>query len=295
MKKIIFWGTPEFSLPSLQALHELDLVKAVVTMPDRPSGRNQKLTATPVKIFALKNNIPVITDNLSDLKKYLPAVFVIVAYGKIISQEILDLSELPSLNIHPSLLPNLRGPSPIQTALLKGQDKTGVTLMQLDHKMDHGPILGQIEAKIDPNQGFVALSGQLADLGAKLLQNSILDYLQNKLTVRAQDDSQATFCQLIKKSDGQIDFTKSALDIHNQVRAFEDWPTSFTKFGDLEVKIIKTKINNTKLAVGQLKIENNKLLVGCKDQSLEILEIQPAGKKIMTGDEFIRGYSKSLT
>lgn len=297
-KQIIFWGTPEFALPSLRYLDKLGLLKAVITQPDKPAGRGKKLLASPVKKYCLENNIkilePVELDQvfIDSLRQYLPATFLIVAYGRIIEQNILDLSELPALNIHPSRLPELRGPSPIQTALLKGFVTTGVSLMQLDKKMDHGPILGQNQAKIEPNEDYLELSERLAQLGVQLLATYLDDYLNNKLSPLPQDDSQATICKLIKKQDGQIDWTKSAQEIHNKVRAFYPWPTAFSKLGDLDIKIIKTEVVDQKLEPGQIEAD---LVVGTGDKAIKILELQPSGKKILKAAEFIRGYSQYIS
>mgnify|MGYP003968687971 CR=1 FL=1 len=299
-KKIIFWGTPLFALPSLKVLHDLDLVAAVVTQPDKAAGRNKKIKSSPVKIFAQENNIkilePVKLDEafINDIKKYLPAIFVVVAYGKIIPQDILDLSKMPAINIHPSMLPILRGPSPIQTAILKGFDSTGVSLMQLDKKMDHGPILSQIQAKISPNEDYFDLSERLSDLGADLLKKNIISYLEYELKGRFQDDAKATFCQMIAKADGQISWQKTSQELHNQVRAFIDWPGSFVKLNNLDIKILQTKISDQDLEPGKILIDNNKLYIGTNNKSLEVLKIQPAGKKSMTAEEFIRGYQNKL-
>lgn len=299
-RKIIFWGTPEFAVPSLKSLYELGLVSLVVTQSDKPAGRGQKIVSSPVKKYCLENNIEFLeSENLDEqfvlsLKKYLPATFVVVAYGKLIPQNILDLSYLEAINIHPSKLPELRGPSPIQTAILKGLDSTALSLMQLDKKMDHGPILGQIEASIEPNEDYFALNDKLSQLGANLLKDKILDYLNSKLGPLAQDDSRASYCKLIKKEDGKIDWNKSGLEIHNQVRAFVAWPSSFTKLGDLDIKIIKTEIVDKTLAVGEI-FYDKEIIVGTGDKSLRILELQPSGKKIMTASEFIRGYQRFLS
>ncbi len=218
-KRIIFWGTPDFAVPSLKVLHQMDLLVAVVTQPDKPAGRGKKLVSSPVKNFCLENNIdilePVQLDQafIDDLKKYLPATYVVVAYGKIIAQEVLDLSELIPINIHPSMLPELLGPSPIQTALLRVFDHTVVSLMQLDKKMDHGPILGQIEAKIEPDENYLQLSERLSEVGAQILQEKIKDYLSGKINPLPQDDDRATFCKLIAKADGKIDWSKPAQEI----------------------------------------------------------------------------------
>jgi len=298
--KIIFWGTPEFAVPSLDILNKFDLVSAVVTQPDRPAGRGKKILVSPVKIYAEKNNINILNPEemdeifVKDLKKYLPATFVVVAYGKIIPQNVLDLSELQAINVHPSMLPILRGPSPIQSALLVGFEQTGVSLMQLDKKMDHGPILSQIEAKIEPNDDYISLSKRLAELGAQILQKNILDYLDNKIRPLAQNDDLATFCKMIKKEDGRIDWAKPALDIHNQVRAFRLWPGAYSKLDNLDIKILKTEVIADNLLAGQIKYDKHSIIVGTTDKALKILELQPAGKKIMSSEEFIRGYQRYL-
>lgn len=299
-KQIIFWGTPNFALPSLEVLHKLNLVKAVVTQADKPAGRNKNLSSSPVKDYAVKNNLALLQPDRLDntfgdqLAEFLPATFVIVAYGKIIPQEFLNLSELPAINIHPSALPKLRGPSPIQTAILEGFDTTAVTLMQLDRQMDHGSILGQIQAKIEPNDDYFSLSKRLSEVSAKLLQDNIANYLLKRLTPQNQDHGQATFCQLIKKADGQINWVQPVEKINNQIRAFVDWPGSFTKLGELEVKIIKAQLAEETLNPSQTFTRDNRLFIGTQTKALEILELQPAGKNKMTAEEFIRGYNKYL-
>ncbi|MBT6691533.1 methionyl-tRNA formyltransferase [Candidatus Parcubacteria bacterium] len=298
--RIIFWGTPEFALPSLQALHKMNLIQAVVTQPDKPAGRGKKLLPSPVKQYCLDNNIdtlePIKLDQafIDGLKKYLPATFVVVAYGKIIPQEVLDLSELAAINIHPSQLPELRGPSPIQTALLRGFESTAVSLMQLDEKMDHGPILGQIEVKIEPNEDYIELAGRLSELGAQILSDKINDYLTEQITPLPQDDDKATFCKMIKKQDGQIDWSKTAQEIHNQVRAFRQWPTAFTSLGDIDLKIIQTQVVDRNLQAKEVFLEKDQMFIGAGDKAVEILQIQPAGKKVLKIADFVRGYSKNF-
>ena len=299
-KKIIFWGTPFFALPGLKALHDLGLVNAVVTQSDKPAGRGQKLQVSPIKQYAETNSIPLIqVDDLDknfvkELKKFLPATFIIVAFGKMIPQTVLDLSELTALNIHPSQLPLLRGPSPIQSALLQGFSSTAVSLMQLDEKMDHGPILGQMELEIDPNDNYFSLEDKLADVGGELIKKSILDYLSGSLESSPQDHDQATTCKLIRKEDGLIDWTKPAEDIINQVRAFILWPGSFTTLKGLELKITKAITSLEKLAPEEIKIDGDRLLIGTGTDALQVLELQPAGKKRMLAADFMRGYQDKL-
>ncbi len=300
MKKIIFWGTPEFSLPSLEALVKLDLVKAVVTQSDKPAGRGQKLNISPIKKYATEHNLFVLQSDtldeafVNELKQFLPATFVIVAFGKIIPQAILDLSELAALNIHPSKLPILRGPSPIQTALLEGFSATAVSLMQLDAKMDHGPILGQIEAKIEPTDDYLSLSHKLSQIGGELLSENIIPYLNNELKAIPQDDTKATICKLIKKETGIINWQTPAVNILNQIRAFIAWPKSSASLKDIEVKIEQAKISEMKLNPAEIKILNTQLFIGTSTYALEILKLQPANKKSMAAAEFIRGYQSKI-
>lgn len=298
--KIIFWGTPEFALPSLQVLYKMDLISAVITQPDKPAGRGKKLLSSPVKQYCLENNLnilePIQLDQafIDDLKKYLPATFVVVAYGKIIPQEVLDLSNLPAINIHPSRLPELRGPSPIQTAILRGFESTAVSLMQLDKKMDHGPILGQVEAKIEVNEDYIMLAERLASLGADILSDKIGSYLSGQLTPLPQDDDKATFCQMIEKQAGEIDWSKPAQEIHNQVRAFRQWPTAFTTLVGIDLKIVQSRLADKELLPKEVLIEKDQLFVGTGDGSIEILQIQPSGKRIQKTAEFVRGYGKNF-
>lgn len=299
-KKIIFWGTPEFATPSLRILLALGLVKAVVTQPDRPAGRNKKLTPSPIKKIAELHSLPVLTPEklneelIAEFKKYLPATFVIVAYGKIIPQNILDLSERPAINIHPSALPILRGPSPIQFALLNDFKETAVTLMQLDSQMDHGPILAQQILAIEHKDNYETLSNKLAILAGKILAGVIITYLDGGLTAREQDDSQATYCSLLKKENGEVSWRDSAKKIHNMVRAFNPWPGVYTEINGLPVKFIQTALADKELRPAEFKAEQNRLFVGTDDGSLEILQIQPEGKRVLTTAEFLRGYGKYL-
>jgi len=301
MKKIIFWGTPEFSLPSLEALVRLDLVKAVVTQSDKPAGRGQKLNISPIKKYASEHNLFVLQSDtldeafINELKQFLPATFVIVAFGKIIPQAILDLSELTALNIHPSKLPILRGPSPIQTALLEGFESTAVSLMQLDAKMDHGPILGQIEAKIESTDDYLSLSHKLSQVGGELLAENITHYLNSELKAIPQDDTKTTICKLIKKEAGIINWQAPAINILNQIRAYITWPKSSASLKDIEVKIEQAKISELKLNPGEIKIINTQLFIGTSTNALEILKLQPANKKSMSSAEFIRGYQNKLS
>jgi len=220
---------------------------------------------------------------------------MIIAYGRIIPDKILKLSELLALNIHPSQLPLLRGPSPIQTALLKGFKITGISLMQLDSQMDHGPLLAQEKIEINPEDNFLTLSKKLTSISQDILAKNVIKYLSNQLTPLPQDHQQATFCKIIKKEDGRIDWLKPAQEINNQIRAFNPWPSAFFDLNGLNIKIFKAQITENNLKPAEILIDQDKLIIGTSQKSLEILELQPAGKKIMRAAEFIRGYQRYLS
>ena len=215
-----------------------------------------------------------------------------VAYGKIIRQDILDLSELPAINLHPSRLPEFRGPSPIQAALLTGQHKTAVTIMQLDDQMDHGPILQQEEVVIEPSDNFASLSEKLSTQGALLLKSVITPYLEGAIKLTVQDDSVATLCGLIQKEDGLISWEESAEIIKNKIRAYNPWPSTYATLSGVDVKILAVNISDKKLKPAEISIEKDQLFVGTSTVALEILELQPAGKKIMSAADYIRGLRK---
>lgn len=294
-KKIIFWGTPLFSIPSLEKLYRLGIVNVVVTQASKPAGRGRQLSHSPVKIWAEQHQLPVLAftklddDFILELKKYLPATFVVVAYGKIIKQEILDLSELPAINLHPSRLPEFRGPSPIQSAILAGQEKTAVTIMQLDDKMDHGPIIRQEEVLIAAEDNFITLSDKLSIKGADLLKNTVIDYLHGTAQITPQDDNLAIICHMIQKEDGLINWQESAEMIKNKIRAYNPWPSAYTNLSGIDLKIFTSKISDKKLKPAEIEIQNNQFFIGTGTQALEILELQPAGKKIMSAADYIRG------
>lgn len=318
MKKLIFFGTSDFSVPALRALatagYEIPLV---VTTPDEPVGRKQILTPPPIKTIAnslglraiqpasLKKD-PTIVDSLSAIG----ADFAVVAsYGKIIPQVIIDLFPQGMINIHPSLLPKYRGPSPIQSVLLNGEKETGVCIMQLDAEVDHGAILANSLETIDDSDNYQTLSGKLAEAGANLLIKTLPGYLSGEVKPQAQDHTQATFTKKFTSEDGKIDWQKSAVEINNQIRALNPepgtWTTMFSdqasgnKEKEQVIKITKSTPNLTTYEVvrlgppGQFFQKDKKLFATTGDGILEILELQPAGKKVMSAKDFINGYRGS--
>ena len=292
--KIIFMGTPDFAAPALKQLVSNNYeISAVITAPDKPIGRKQEVTPPPIKKLALQYKIPVLQPekilNSSwpkpDLKSQIlnlnPDLIVVSAYGKIIPKEILDIPQYGSLNIHPSLLPKYRGPSPIQFAILNGEKITGATIMLMDEKMDHGPILAQEKIEIPSDETSQTLHDKLAQLGADLLIKTIPQYVQGEIKPKPQDEKNASYTKILTREDGKIDWRKSAESIERQIRAFTPWPGAWTIDGK-RLKILKAKVVDKKDGL-TFKTKRGYLL-------LEM--VQPEGKKTMSGEEFIRGYGR---
>ena len=297
-KKIVFFGTPEFAVPTLKALHHEGFnVVLVETQPDKPVGRKQILTPSVVKVEALKLGLSVI-ENLNDLKLKIkelkPDVGVVVAYGKIIPQGILDLFPSGCLNIHPSLLPKYRGASPIQTAILNGDTETGVSIIKLDNQMDHGKHVSQITYHVSADDTYESLSEKLAHKGTQLLVKNLPDYLNHKIKLKPQDDTQATFTKIINREDGKIDWQKPAVEIERQIRAYSPWPGCFTEFLNKRLKVISAEVTFGTLTskIGQFLAKDGDLLVKCGKDALSIKKLQIEGKNEFSAKEFINGFLK---
>ena len=310
--KIVFFGSPALALPSLKKLLEADhSIDLAITQPDRPSGRGKKLVPCPVKKTALDLNIPyyqplkIRKDQtaLDKIKEIKPDLNVVVAYGQIIPSSIIYLPRYNSLNVHFSLLPKYRGASPVQWALLNGEEKTGITIFELDEKMDEGDILIQEEVNIFPGENAAELEARLAQKGADLLIKTIAQI--DKLKHIKQDHSQATYAPKIRKEDGKIDWTKNSLGIERQVRAFTPWPSAFTFFKEIRLKIYKgRKIEReapSGSSAGEISgIKKEGLEVSCGERSTFLIEsLHPENRKrmdayafslgaeIKTGDRFV--------
>lgn len=286
--KIIFLGTSEFAIPSLDTLINAGLAPlAVITAPDSPAGRGQKMEISPVKKFLeeKKEELELIqpkkldSDFLLQISNLRPDLGIIASYGKILPKALLDIFPKGLLNIHPSLLPKYRGPSPIQSAILNGDEKTGVTIILVDEKMDHGPILAQRELEFPiSNTKSPDLHDALAKLGAELLLETLSKWVKSEIIPQPQDESQATYTKLLKKEDGLIDWQKSPEYIERIIRAYNPWPGTYIKIPNHKSQIPnKSQI----LKIKKIKIENSKL---------KILVVQPEGKKEMTYEEFLRGH-----
>lgn len=291
-------GTPDFAAPALERLIKAGYkILAALTGPDKPVGRKQILTPPPIKKIALKHQIPVLQpEKLLTLKSQIsnlnPNLIIVVAFGKIIPKEILEIPKYGSLNVHPSLLPKYRGPSPIQFAILNGEKITGTTIMLMDEKMDHGPILAQEKIVVEPKETSQTLHQKLSRLGADLLLKTIPLYLSGKIKPKPQDEKKATYTKILSRQDGRIDWQKSAEEIERQIRAFFPWPGAWTIFNGKRLKILKAKTNQ-----GQPSEKYSRRLPLIRTgQGYLLLEIvQPEGKKPMSGEEFLRGYYKGNT
>ncbi len=301
--RIIFFGTPKFSVPALEKLvSDFDVV-AVVTKEDSPHKRDKKtLVPTPVKTASIEHDIPVMQPNkitdetIEKIKSFNPDLFVIVAYGKILPTQLLDIPKYGSVNIHPSLLPLYRGPSPIQAQILDGVKNSGVSIMLIDDEMDHGPILKSIPIELSMTETYESLGEKLFEIGAENLPSTISGYISGKITPSEQNHENATFCKIIKKEDGLIDWKKPAQYIERMTRAYNPWPGAHTFYKDMPVKIIRATAleESENCEPGTFFFRENKLYASCNEGSkIEIHVIQPAGKKPMPGTDFARGYLRN--
>lgn len=308
--RVVFMGTPVFAEPILQALIEqkYNLV-AVYTRPDKAVGRKQEVLASPIKQVALATTIPVEQpqkfdeEAIAKLQEYKPDLIVIVAYGKILPKAVLDIPGFGCVNIHPSLLPKFRGPSPIQNALLLGEETTGTTIMLIDEGMDSGDILAQKKVAIESDELYPALAERLSNISAELLLKTLPKWIERKITPKKQDSSEVTLCQLIERADGHALFSNDATSTYNAFRALYPWPGmySFWRRDDKQPLRLKlTRIScqkNTPEAhhtVGEVFELGEKIGVQCVPGVLFLEEVQLEGKTIMPIAEFIKGYPQFI-
>ncbi|MBT3538765.1 methionyl-tRNA formyltransferase [Candidatus Parcubacteria bacterium] len=293
--KTVFFGTHDFAVTILQGLlgNPLFDIELVITQPDRPAGRKQKLQASPVKIFAEKNNLKI--DQPPSLKNYElgtlnSELFIVAQYGLLIPKSILDAPKHGTINVHTSLLPKYRGASPIQSAILNGDKKTGVTIMLMDEGMDSGPILTQKEIDILPNETYLELDSRLAKIGSDTLLNAIPKYISDEVIPQTQDESQITLCQKLSREDGKVSWNKTTEEIYNQYRALTPWPGVWTVWNDKRLKLLEIKPSEKKIKPGKVVIENDILFIGTKNSSIQIFKLQLEGKPSMDVKTFVNGY-----
>jgi methionyl-tRNA formyltransferase len=299
--RIVFMGTPEFAVPSLEALLKSeDQVVGIVTQPDRPKGRGHRLTPPPVKVIAQRTGIPLLQplkiktpDFLDALAAWKPDLIAVVAFGRILHAPILNLPPRGCMNVHGSLLPKYRGAAPVQWAIINGERETGITTMLMDEGMDTGPILLQERIPIMPDDTAGTLVPRLAELGGRLLVETIRQLTAGMLTPRAQDHSQATTAPLLKKEDGVIDWSRSAQAIANRVRGLSPWPGAYTFFEHDRWNIWGTVANPTRSDEQPgtiIAVTKHSIQVATGEGILEIVEIQTANSRRMNASQFLAGH-----
>ncbi len=300
MISIIYFGTHNFSATILESLIKSSLfdIKLVITQPDRPVGRKKEIQFSPIKILALKYNLKI--DQPETLKNYsLPIAAdynIVCQYGLIIPDSILKSAKKSSINVHTSLLPKYRGASPIQSALINGETETGITIMMMDEKMDHGAILKQEKISIIPDETYLQLSERMSLLSAELLIKTIVDCLDEKITPQEQNHNLATFCKELTKEDGRIDWTKTANEIYNLYRGLTPWPGIWTEWNEKRLKLLEIKPAVTTVENGKIIMLEDKIFAGCgQNTAIEILKLQIEGKNAMNAKEFINGFGKLLS
>jgi methionyl-tRNA formyltransferase len=297
---LVFCGTPRFAVPTLERLVESGFhVHLVVTQPDRPKGRGLELVPSPVKECALRLGISIaqpdkIKNNdqfRSQLTALKPDAVIVVGYGHIIPQWMLDLAPLGNINLHASLLPKYRGAAPIQWAIAHADTITGVTTMRIDAGLDTGDILLQREMMIAADDTAETLAPTLATVGAELMAETLRELQSGAIIPRKQDDAQATLAPILKKEDGLIDFSRSATEIVNRLRGFQPWPGAYSTFRGKNLQMWRAAAFERVLPPSALQVDGNRLVVGCAhNTAIEVIELQLEGKKRTSGADFIRGY-----
>jgi len=301
MARIVFMGTPQFAVPTLQALHEHHQVVGVVTQPDRPAGRGRNMApfGSPVKEAALARGLPIFQpetlrtpEAVQRLASWQPDLIVVAAFGQILRRPVLTLPRHGCLNVHASLLPKYRGAAPIPAAILAGDPVTGVTLMRMDEGLDTGPILAQAECPINPDDTTASLTDKLAHRGADLLIETLPGWLSGEVQAQRQDDALATHCRPLQREDGALDWSRPAVHLDRQVRACVPWPGAYTAWQGQMLKVLRAHPRATWPGEGQpgqvVSLEAGIGIV-TGEGTLELLEVQLAGKKPMAADLFARG------
>ena len=296
--RIVFMGSPDFALPLLSALASSYQVVGVVTQPDRASGRGRELKSPPVKTLALELNIPVmqpeklrLPEPMEQLRAWAPDLIVVAAFGQILKKDVLDLPRYGCLNVHASLLPRWRGAAPINAAILAGDEETGVTIMQMDVGLDTGPMLAMKSIRINPDHTAGSVLQALSTLGADLLLETLPEYISGKLTAQPQPAEGATYAPMLKKEDGLLDFTHSAIELERRVRAMNPWPGAWFEWNGNPLKVMRAStvsVENCLVNGSRFTVEGRPA-VQSAEGALVLEEIQPAGRKIMSGKSFLAG------
>lgn len=299
--KIVYMGTPDFAVPALKKLIEAGHeITAVVTQPDRQRGRGKEVQCSPVKECAMEYQIPVFQplkikapEAVAQLRTYEADIFVVAAFGQILSGEILEMPKYGCVNIHASLLPKYRGAAPIQWAVIDGEEKTGVTIMQMNEGLDTGDIITQREVLIGPEETGESLFGKLSLLGAELLVDTLPSIEQGTAVRRPQGDQSSTYARMLRKEDGRIDWTQTSKQIEQKVRGMNSWPSAYTMWKGKTLKIWKAGWNQAVHANPPgtvVAVDKDSFAVACGEGVIRIMELQLEGKKRMPVKDFLLGY-----
>ena len=297
--KIVFMGTPDFAVPCLKTLNENYEVIAVITQPDRPKGRGQKLTPSPIKEYALEHNLTILqpekiktSETEEQLKKLAPDLIVVVAFGQILSKAILDIPQLGCINVHASLLPKYRGAAPIHWSIINGETKTGITTMYMDVGLDTGDMILKEEVSISAKMNTGELHDTLMNIGAKTLLQTIKQIAEGSVVRNKQNDAKASYAPLLTKELERINWLLPAQEIYNLVRGLNPWPVAFSIFKGKKLKIWQTKVIDN-VTIGEigtvLSLTETGFTVQTGKGILEILELQPESKRKMTAKDFVCG------
>ena len=289
-------GSPDFALPSLRALVNVYEVVGVVTQPDRASGRGRELKSLPVKVLAQELEIPVIqpeklraSEAMEQLRASGPDLIVVAAFGQILRKDVLDLPRYGCINVHASLLPRWRGAAPINAAILHGDEETGITIMKMDVGLDTGPILTQRSIRLTREDTAGSATGKLSQLGAELLIETLPGYLFGEIAPVPQPEQGATYAPMLKKEEGRLDFTRPAEELERRVRAFNPWPGAFMELDGALLKVHRAHVEAGNAQAGERLVYRDQPGVGAGGGLLILDEVQPAGKKSMSGKSFLAG------
>ena len=304
--RVLFFGTPDFAVPTLaRLLTSSHTVAAVVTQPDRPKGRGQQVTPTPVKHLATRHHLQVLQPTrlndeslLSELRALAPDLGVVAAYGRLLPQRLLDLPRLGMINVHASLLPRWRGAAPVHRAVLAGDERTGVTIMRVVLQLDAGPALARVATDIDPDETSETLERRLAELGADAI-GSVIERLEaGDVEADAQDESGVTYAAKLTRADSAIDWVRPSRAVHNQIRGLHPWPLTAARLNGRRMSLIRSEVEHENLLEAEpgavVFRDADTISVACRPGVLRLLEVQPEGRRIMTLREFQNGARVSI-
>jgi len=295
--RVVFMGSPDFALSTLRQLAQHYQVVGVVTQPDRASGRGRELKAPPVKMLAQELNIPIIQpqklrepEAMRQLHEWNPDLIVVAAFGQILKKDVLELPQYGCINVHASLLPRWRGAAPINAAVLAGDEETGVTIMKMDVGLDTGPMLAMKKTRIKPDDTAGSLFEALSTLGADLLIETLPAYMDGRLSPQPQPEEGATYAPMLKKEDGLLDFTQPVVELERRVRAMNPWPGAWFEWGGAPLKVHKAHVGEEdKAEAGKRLVVQSQPAVAAGGGVLILDEVQPPGKKSMSGKSFLAG------